>query len=371
MVCSLNLARVLACAGRHDEAGALLEEILPIARAIRSHLFECECALGYAWSAARRGDTDTCLKHLRRALSLAQRHAIKAFVAMDPRWLAELCSIALAHDIQVATARELIRVGRLTPPIDNGAAETWPWPVMIRTLGAFELRVCGEPVRLVAKAQKRPLELLRALVALGGRAVPEEQLTELLWPESDGDAAHRVFDTTVHRLRKLLGSEGALIVEGGAISLNARQVWVDAWAFERELARGEHEPKLLERAIARYRGAFLGSEAAAWIVPMRQRLRSMFLRGVEQLGSLLEADARFQDALQCYRRGIEADPLAEALYGRLMLCYERLERHGEALAVFERLRTVLSSQLGVQPSAQTRELHQRVRRSATENRVTD
>ncbi|MBM0106009.1 winged helix-turn-helix domain-containing protein [Steroidobacter sp. S1-65] len=365
VVCSLHLVRVLARAGRHDEAEALIEEILPVARAIRSHLFECECALSYAWSAGRKGDIASCLKHLRRGLSVAQRHGLKSFIATDPNWLAELCAIALEHDIQVATAREMIRVGGLAPPADGSASAAWPWPVRIRTLGMFDLRVHDEPVRFAAKAQKRPLELLRALIALGGRAVPEEQLTELLWPESDGDAAHRVFDTTVHRLRKVLGSERAVIVAGGTLTLDAQLVWVDAWAFERAMARSESaDPKLLERAVSLYSGAFLGTESAPWTVPMRERLRSMFLRAVEQLGAMHEARGRLQDAIQCYRRGIEADPLAEALYGRLMICYEQLDRHSEGLATFERLRAVLSSQLGVKPSARTRELQERLRRSA-------
>jgi DNA-binding SARP family transcriptional activator/ATP/maltotriose-dependent transcriptional regulator MalT len=364
VVCSLSLVRVLAQAGCDDEGQSLLDEILPLARAIRSHLFECECSLSYAWSAWRKGDNASCLKHLRRALSLAQRHGFKSFVAADPRWLSELCSIALEHDIQVTTVREIIRAGALTPPASQTALQAWPWPVRIQTLGAFELRVHDEPISFGAKTQKKPLELLRALVALGGRGVPEEQLTELLWPESDGDAAHRVFDTTLHRLRKVLGSEQAVLVEGGRITLNAQQVWVDAWAFEREMARtGDAAPSSLQTTLSLYTGPFLGREAAPWVAPMRERLRSMFLRGVEQLGRVHEANGKWQDALECYRRGIEADPLAEALYVRVMLCYEQLERPSEALATFERLRGVLSSQLGVKPSTQSRELHQRLRRS--------
>lgn len=364
-VCSLSLVRVLIQSERYDDARALLDETLPLARAIRSHLFECECALSYALLARREGDTDACLKHLRRALALAQRHGFKAFVAVDPRLLSELCSIALENKLSVSTVHEMIRAGRLAPPSDQGALEAWPWPVRIRTLGSFDLRVRDEPVRFGPKTQKKPLELLRALIAFGGREVLEEQLTEQLWPESDGDAAHRVFDTTLHRLRKLLGSDQAVVVEGGRITLNPQLVWVDAWAFEREVERAEPaDPSSLERTISLYPGAFLSRESAAWMSPMRERLRSMFLRAVERLGRIHEANGRTHDALECYRRGTEADPLAEALYCLLMLCYEQLNRHGEGLATYERLRAALSSQLGVKPSRQSRELQERLRSAA-------
>jgi hypothetical protein len=43
------------------------------------------------------------------------------------------------------------------------------------------------------KTQRKPLELLKALIAFGGRAVLEEQLTEALWPEAKGHAAHQAF----------------------------------------------------------------------------------------------------------------------------------------------------------------------------------
>jgi DNA-binding SARP family transcriptional activator len=286
-------------------------------------------------------------------------------VAVEPRLLSELCSIALEHKLQVSTVHEMIRAGRLMPPPAQGALDAWPWPIRIRTLGTFDLLVRDEPVRFGAKTQKKPLELLRALIALGGRDVPEEQLTEQLWPESEGDAAHRVFDTTLHRLRKLLGSDQAVIVEGGRITLNAQLVWVDAWAFEREIGRAEDaDPRSLQRAISLYTGGFLGPESSAWIVPMRERLRSMFLRAVERLGCIHETNGRTRDALECYRRGTEADPLAEALYCLLMLCYEQLNRHSEGLATYERLRATLNSQLGVKPSRQSRELQERLRRSA-------
>ena len=101
------------------------------------------------------------------------------------------------------------------------------------------------------KAQRRPLDLLRMLIAYGGREVTEERITEALWPRIDGDSAHRSFTTTLHRLRKLLGEDLAVHFSEGKLSLDGRYVWVDTWAFEQVTARIEQMLRRPRDSIAR------------------------------------------------------------------------------------------------------------------------
>jgi hypothetical protein len=71
------------------------------------------------------------------------------------------------------------------------------------------------------KTQKRPLDLLQALIALGGVDVPVSLLTEALWPEAEGDAAYRAFERALCPSRRVLNSAGALVLAGGKLSLDA------------------------------------------------------------------------------------------------------------------------------------------------------
>lgn len=368
----MSLARVSAQTGRLEEARKLLHAALSRAHAMRSHLFEFECCLVRAAIAKRVDDESESVALLRRAFALMAQHGFKTYHLWDPAFLAELCATALEGGVHVATVRELIATRGLLPPEDCIAPEQWPWPVKVRTLGRFELFVNSEPVRFEAKGRKKPLELLQALIALGGHAVFQEDLIELLWPQSEGDAAHRVFDTTLHRLRKLLLCKRAIIMRTGQVSLDARYVWLDTWALERGFKdEARRDPQSMVQVLSLYRGPFLGRETVPWALPMRDRMRSVFLRAVEQAGAFNEEHARTQDAIDCYRRGIEADPLAEPLYQHLMRCYARQARHAEALAAYERLRAMLASQLGMRPSGESRELHQRLLAEASaENRVT-
>lgn len=223
----------------------------------------------------------------------------------------------------------------------------------------------GEPLRFSGKAQRKPLELLMALLALGGREVPQAKLADALWPDSEGDAAYRALITTVQRLRRLLGHPETLVFTEGALSLDPRYAWVDSWAFERLLKDAEAAPKtgegptaqaLCEQALSLYHGPFLHRSDAPWAVSLRERLRARYLQHLLALGQAWEGADRVEAAAGLYLRGIEADELLEAFYQALIRCYRKLGREGEARAVYERCRKVLAAALGTSPSSATQRL---------------
>ena len=62
----------------------------------------------------------------------------------------------------------------------------------------------GTPVAFSGKAPKKPLELLKILLANGGRSVATGTIVEALWPDARGDAAVDSLTTTLQRLRPIL-----------------------------------------------------------------------------------------------------------------------------------------------------------------------
>jgi two-component SAPR family response regulator len=245
------------------------------------------------------------------------------------------------------------------------AAEKQGQPLRIVTLGRFEVLSAETPPTRSRKAQQKPLQMLKALVALGGRNVSKESLIDILWPDSEGDTANQSFATTLHRLRKLLGNKKAISLRESLISLDPDVCWLDTWAFESLIdeANGNPEgnPHSLEKAISIYRGHFLpADEGAHWTASIRERLRSKFLRSVERLCHLWEKQGDIPRAVECYQNALEIDDLSERLYRHLISCYGKLGQKADAVSVYQRCCRVFDASLGVKPSEKTEAVYRSI-----------
>ena len=188
--------------------------------------------------------------------------------------------------------------------------------VRIHTLGGFRVTVGGRPLQFETRAHRKPLELLKVLIALGGENVSEIPLSEALWPDADGDAAHASFATTLHRLRRLIGSD-TLHMRDKRLSLDPALCRVDAFAFERTMEQAaaaissgdRASGSLLEEGLALYLGPFLEGEfEPPEILPARERYHGIFLRNVEEAGRAFQESGNFSQAIALYRKALEIDP---------------------------------------------------------------
>jgi ATP/maltotriose-dependent transcriptional regulator MalT/DNA-binding SARP family transcriptional activator len=357
VVAHLLAALVLHAQGQAREARAQLDRALAIAQAISSPFDEFMARLVEAQLCLDAGREREGLAALRRAMMLGrQRNYVNSFTWI-PALMARLCARALAAGIEVQYVRGLVRTRRLVlddPPMD---VEAWPWPIKVYTLGRFEVLREEAPVHFSRKVQRRPLAVLKTLIALGGRMVREDLLMDALWPDTAGDAARLAFNSALHRLRGLLGREGAILRQDGHVSLDARVCWVDVWAVERLLAREDsaagHEQDV-RKAVNLYRGSFLAGEevdlpqAAALADGLRRRLLRQIAR---QAGRCEVAEA--QRAADWYEEGLRVDPCAEDMSRGLMTAYHRLGRPGAVVDVYARCRAALAARLGRAPSPET------------------
>jgi DNA-binding SARP family transcriptional activator len=342
-----------------------------------------------------------------------------------PDIIGYLCVRALEAGIEVEYAKELIRKLKINPPQMNaeyGARnaeyslkkipnsefqipqlEDWPWPVKIYALGRFELIIDGKAVSPSGKAQKKPLLLLKTLIAFGGKDVREERLADILWPDADGDAGHNAVKTTVSRLRQMIGNDRVIQVNEGRISLDGRYCWVDAWAFEylageiedilkrteetesreNETNRGTGETEkrrnngfspihrftdspvqsLAKRALSLYGGPLLHAETYQnWTVANRERLRSKYLRLISAMARLSDRIGSSEEAAEYFTKGLETEPLSEEFHQGLMASFFRLGRQAEALAAYRRCKEVLQAELGITPSPKTEALREDILR---------
>jgi DNA-binding SARP family transcriptional activator len=361
-VCLSTKAMVLLARGENEAARATLEQAAAAARELNGPAVLFPALQLLAVAEQRLGRSDDALAHAREGMRLAgDARCIVGRTLLSRPLLVEVVELALEHGIEVDHARAMVTRLGLRPRSPTIAG--WPWPLAIHTLGRFAIARDGAPLEVRGKAQKKPLELLKALVALGAEGVDASRLAALLWPDAEGDAAKSSFDTTLYRLRKLLGRDDLLVLAEGKLSLDRAQCWLDVWAFERVAGEADApgggpaagEAARLGRAVLdAYPGHFLaGDEDAPWAIELRDRLRSKLSRTVLDLGQRLQTAGRWTEAVALYERALELDNLAEGLYRGLMICQRALGQTAAALQAYRRCRELLSVVLGVAPSAET------------------
>lgn len=399
-VSRIVLAQALQERGR---AGAALGHLLRarrIARQLGSRLIEHLTWLAEAHLALDQGEAG--LRALRRAMRFGRQQGCIDVSWWRPSAMATLCARALEAGIEVEYVRRLIArslkgggreqglgqeqagaPGRPGAPRQLHAPRqlaatvgasppvgAQPRSIAIVTLGGFQLLRDGRAVTFPGRAQRRPLELLQALIAFGSREVPDARLADALWPDADGDAAHGAFEVTLHRLRKLLGVDQALVYRGGRLTLDPDTCSVDLWELESCLIRLEARlagprsagaagalRRLAAAVLACYRGPFLGEgDEPAWAQEVRDRVRDRVVRAILAVGRHWEAAGDWEQAVATYQQGLTVDTCAEGLYQRLMAAYRHLGRHAEAVALYRRCCHALATHLGIEPGPVTQAL---------------
>ena len=202
--------------------------------------------------------------------------------------------------------------------------DDWTWPAHIITLGRFALKVGGREVETGADGEaltrELSLTLAKALMAFGGRGVAREELEAALWPVANGLPGEWAFDIGLEGLRKLLGSDDAVVFMVDGLSLNERYCWTDLTALDRleqSLALcdriGDHAlvPAIARRALALAGGAFLPDDRnSLWATLPRKNIGRRAARLLRALAdSLTRRGADIGIAVECRLRAanIEVD----------------------------------------------------------------
>ncbi|HKJ87453.1 MAG TPA: hypothetical protein VKA48_03005, partial [Gammaproteobacteria bacterium] len=233
----LGLGFALLRSGDAGGAREQAERVLGIASYMGSDMLTVAGLSLEAQAWLRSGDRTRGLRALARALRIARERGYISIPLLFPEQLTPLYLEALRAGIEPTFVRHCIRTRGLSPPPTSTDPGEWPWPIRIHTFGGFEILLDDAPVGLPEGRTGRPLEMLKAIIALGGREVPESRLAETLWPNAEGDAVRRTLDTNIYRIRHLLGSREALVLKGGKVTLDPRLVWTDARALARTMRR--------------------------------------------------------------------------------------------------------------------------------------
>lgn len=237
----------------------------------------------------------------------------------------------------------------------------------------MEYRVLGSLEVLDDSGHRLPLGGARQQTVLGslllraGHTVPLQRLVDELW-ETPPDTAAKTVQVYVSRLRRLL-SPGAIQSRSGGYSLVLDGDPLDLAEFEQLANEGraaltaadcERAAGLLRDALSLWRGPALGGLATDRLRREAERLEELRLQVQEDR---LEADlgrGRQREVVPELQALVAEHPFRERLRAQLMLALYRTGRQTEALEVYRETRALLAEELGLEPSAELRDLERRM-----------
>jgi DNA-binding SARP family transcriptional activator/predicted ATPase len=234
--------------------------------------------------------------------------------------------------------------------------------LQLQLLGHFQLLVNGEPVRM---QQPRLQSLLAYLLLHRHSSQTRQHLAFLFWPDTSEAQAHANLRKALYDLRRLIPDlDQYLRVE--CQDPERATIHLDVTAFEERLAQAtangapSADPAALEQAVALYTGDLLPACYNDWVLHERERLRQLYLHGLEQLVYLLEERRAYDAAVVHAQQLLHADALRESTYRTLMRLHLQNGDRARALRVYHTCTTVLQQELGVEPGPETQAAYRRL-----------
>jgi WD40 repeat protein/DNA-binding SARP family transcriptional activator/tRNA A-37 threonylcarbamoyl transferase component Bud32 len=243
-------------------------------------------------------------------------------------------------------------------------AETSTSVMEFSVLGPVAATQDGSPLRVGGPKQRTVLALLLADL---GRVVPDDILIQGVWGDDAAPGSRGTLQTYVHNLRGVLGDR--VVREGDGYRLAVAQEHVDAFRFEDALTEAgtlvASDPaiaaSILRGALDLWKGhPFADVPGSERLEAEARRLEELRLRAIEHRAAAelaLGLHAELVPELEV----LSAEyPLSERFRALHMLALYRSGRQAEALRAYQKTRTYLGEELGIDPSEELRDLEQRI-----------
>ncbi len=214
------------------------------------------------------------------------------------------------------------------------------------------------------------IEALFYFLVVTGRVHTREKLAELLWGDMPDKKAKRNLSKALSILRKVVGPEYLTIDRQSAAFNRDEPYQLDVAIFQTTIEDSDPvtDPTPLREAVDLYRGEFVEGlntrdslSYEEWLLNEREYLRELMLRALETLVTY-SVDHNLDEAgIDYAHRLLALDLWREAAHRQLMLLLARTGQRSAALAQYETCRQILAEEFGVEPTAETTSLYERLK----------
>ena len=230
--------------------------------------------------------------------------------------------------------------------------------VELAVLGPLQVRQHGAPVAIPGA---KPRAILTMLGLNRGSVVSAEALVELLWGDDPPRTAAKALQTHISSLRRTLG-DGVVVTLGTGWAVTGAEIDAVRYKLAAKMGRDAAVAGDTSQAVARFEEALALWRGIPELPDVRRGLseKTRWIEGhaalVEDRADALLATGRAAEIIGELEAAVAEAPLRERRWGQLMLALYRAGRQGEALGAFQRARSLLAEELGVDPGPELRRL---------------
>ncbi len=229
--------------------------------------------------------------------------------------------------------------------------------VELRVLGPVEILVDGRPLTLDSPKQRSLLTFLSIHV---GEVQSADRIIDALWGDEPPQGGAKTMRYHVSKLRSALGDVGDVVVtRSPGYVLAVPKEAIDSHRFESLLAQGQEQlvvdaaraAHLLGEALDLWHGAaYSDFQYEEFVQAEARRLEELRLVAMEDRGRAELAAGRHRALVGEFGALVAEHPLRERMRAVLMVALYRAGRQADALREYDRLRSALVEQLGLDPS---------------------
>ncbi|WP_328806845.1 AfsR/SARP family transcriptional regulator [Streptacidiphilus fuscans] len=215
-----------------------------------------------------------------------------------------------------------------------------------------------------------------ALLLEPGRVVPVARLVEITWDDAPpATAAHQIRKIVADLRQRIPGGAAVFVTDGPGYRVAVDDDQVDLSLFGVRLRRAREAVAAglpgnavdqLRAALELWRGRLLAGEGGMLLQGAATSLEERRLTAVELLFELQLGLGEAAELVGDLRELARENPLRETLRGQLMLALYRSGRQAEALEEYQRVRTLLAEELGIDPGPELSALHEGILKASPE-----
>ena len=218
-------------------------------------------------------------------------------------------------------------------------------------------------------------ELFIYLLVFRKKPQPRESLSEILWADQPAIISKKNLRQTLWHLQSAFkefkkSSKLELLIDDGWIHIRLpTDFWLDTAEFERVFNSVNHKQvrelsaedfTAMQYAVNLYRGDLLEGWYQDWCIFERERFQMMNLMLLDKLVQYCEVHQKYNRGLAYGWQILGHDHAYERAHRQLMRLYALSGDRTQALHQYQRCANALQIELGVEPSARTRQLYEQI-----------